>query len=278
MLKSALSSYHRFINDQADERTTHWFFVHSPLPVVTLLAGYLLIVCDVGPRFMKNRKPYNVDRLMIAYNLFQVFMCGVVVVRLVPEVWKADFFCEEINYDKDAAGMSVPITTYIIYWLKICDLLDTIFFVLRKKYNQITFLHVYHHTIMVFYVWLCLKYVAGGQMIYLGFINSFVHMVMYFYYMMTAYNPAYKKSPWWKKHITQLQLVQFFMSSVYMTMPLTQKDCNYPIAVPLMVLPQLFAITVLFADFYYKTYIRSKPTIKPLEVQTNGISKASKNE
>lgn len=51
--------------------------------MVTLLAGYLLIVCDVGPRFMKNRKPYNVDRLMIAYNLFQVFMCGVVVVRVI---------------------------------------------------------------------------------------------------------------------------------------------------------------------------------------------------
>ena len=38
-----------------------------------------------------------------------------------------------------------------------------IFFALRKKSNQITFLHVFHHLTMFPYAWIVTKYVAGGQ-------------------------------------------------------------------------------------------------------------------
>lgn len=48
------------------------------------------------------------------------------------------------------------------YLIKIVDLLDTIFFVLRKKNNQVTFLHIYHHAIMVFGCYLYIKFMSGG--------------------------------------------------------------------------------------------------------------------
>lgn len=38
-----------------------------------------------------------------------------------------------------------------------------IFFILRKKNGQLTFLHVYHHGTMIFNWWAGVKYVAGGQ-------------------------------------------------------------------------------------------------------------------
>lgn len=38
-----------------------------------------------------------------------------------------------------------------------------IFFILRKKNGQLTFLHVYHHATMIFNWWAGVKYVAGGQ-------------------------------------------------------------------------------------------------------------------
>ena len=37
------------------------------------------------------------------------------------------------------------------------------FFILRKKNNQMTFLHIYHHGTMVFNWWLGAKYAPGGQ-------------------------------------------------------------------------------------------------------------------
>jgi hypothetical protein len=43
------------------------------------------------------------------------------------------------------------------------------FFALRKKSNQITFLHVFHHLTMFPYAWLGLKYVGGGQSKHLNF-------------------------------------------------------------------------------------------------------------
>lgn len=38
-------------------------------------------------------------------------------------------------------------------------------------------------------------------------INSMVHVVMYFYYGLSAAGPAFQKYLWWKKHITAIQLV-----------------------------------------------------------------------
>jgi hypothetical protein len=38
-------------------------------------------------------------------------------------------------------------------------------------------------------------------------LNCFVHIVMYFYYMVSALGPEYRKYLWWKKYLTSLQLV-----------------------------------------------------------------------
>jgi hypothetical protein len=36
-----------------------------------------------------------------------------------------------------------------------------VFFVLRKKDNQVTFLHLYHHTMVLLTVWVLTKFVPG---------------------------------------------------------------------------------------------------------------------
>ena len=61
---------------------------------------------------------------------------------------------------------------------------------------------------MVILSWCGCKYFAGGHGVLLGTINCFVHTIMYFYYFLTAISDSYKKSIWWKKHITQLQMVK----------------------------------------------------------------------
>lgn len=50
---------------------------------------------------------------------------------------------------------------WLYYMCKITELLDTVFFVLRKKQNQITFLHLYHHTLMPICGLIGIKYFAG---------------------------------------------------------------------------------------------------------------------
>jgi hypothetical protein len=44
-----------------------------------------------------------------------------------------------------------------------------------------------------------------------SFINSFVHIIMYSYYLLAALGPTVQKYLWWKKYITTLQMVRRFL-------------------------------------------------------------------
>ena len=57
---------------------------------------------------------------------------------------------------------------HLYFIVKVVDLLDTVFFVLRKKQNQVTFLHVYHHVGMVIAGWIAVKYLPGGHVTFVG--------------------------------------------------------------------------------------------------------------
>lgn len=57
---------------------------------------------------------------------------------------------------------------YQYFIVKIIDMVDTVFFVLRKKQNQVSFLHVYHHTAMVLAGWIAVKWIPGGHLVFLG--------------------------------------------------------------------------------------------------------------
>jgi hypothetical protein len=47
----------------------------------------------------------------------------------------------------------------------------------------------------------------GGHGTLLGVINSFVHIIMYAYYLLAALGPEVQKYLWWKKYLTTLQIV-----------------------------------------------------------------------
>lgn len=87
------------------------------------------------------------------------------------------------------------------------NLIFQLFIILKKKNSHLTFLHCYHHFCMVVGIYAAARWVPGGHGILLGFVNLFVHAFMYFYYFLTAFKPELKKSIWWKKNITQFQLV-----------------------------------------------------------------------
>jgi GNS1/SUR4 family len=119
------------------------------------------------------------------------------------------FDCEPINDYNDTSEFAMTVVNYchLYFMIKVFDLLDTVFFVLRKKSSHLSFLHVYHHAGILLGSYVCTKYVPGGHATLLGIINSFVHAVMYFYYFMSAYKPEIKKSIFWKKQITHIQMV-----------------------------------------------------------------------
>lgn len=151
--------------------------------------------------------------------------------------------------------------TYAFFINKILDLMDTVFFVLRKSYKQITFLHIYHHIIMVITTyWVMRFYGFGGQYILMGFLNTFVHSVMYMYYFLTALMPEMKSSLWWKKYLTIIQLVQFIIllfQSIYIL--IFNPKCEFPLLMQYMQIFQATAMILMFSKFYIKTYLKPEP-------------------
>nr|XP_018914890.1 PREDICTED: elongation of very long chain fatty acids protein AAEL008004-like isoform X3 [Bemisia tabaci]XP_018914891.1 PREDICTED: elongation of very long chain fatty acids protein AAEL008004-like isoform X3 [Bemisia tabaci] len=142
-------------------------------------------------------------------------------------------------------------------FIKIIDLLDTVFFVLRKKQSHITVLHVYHHTCMAVGTWAFVKYTEGQQCVLIGVINSAVHAVMYGYYLLSALGPQVQKYLWWKKYITKLQMGQFIVIMGYLLRMLLY-DNNLPKIVIIGLFTNTGVFLALFYDFYRKSYF--KPT------------------
>lgn len=48
---------------------------------------------------------------------------------------------------------------------------------------------------------------VGGHSTFFGLLNTFVHIIMYAYYMLAAMGPQMQKYLWWKKYLTALQMV-----------------------------------------------------------------------
>lgn len=124
---------------------------------------------------------------------------------------------------------------YVYYLSKLTEFADTTFFVLRKKKTQITWLHLYHHALTPMEAWLLVKFISGssgksfsskffddtcwffvgGNATFPNILNNFVHVLMYFYYMLAAMGPQYQKYLWWKKYMTELQIVSKIVVRIF---------------------------------------------------------------
>lgn len=72
LVKMALDQYTEILTTISDPRVNDWPLMDSPIPTVLIVLLYMYIVVFFGPRMMANRKPYNLRKVLIAYNAFQV--------------------------------------------------------------------------------------------------------------------------------------------------------------------------------------------------------------
>ncbi|KAJ8954317.1 hypothetical protein NQ318_005904 [Aromia moschata] len=68
-----------------DPRTSDWPLMHSPVPTVIMVLGYLYVILFLGPRMMENRKPFKLREVLIVYNgaqvLYSLFMLYETITR-----------------------------------------------------------------------------------------------------------------------------------------------------------------------------------------------------
>lgn len=64
-----------------------------------------------------------------------------------------------------------------------------------------------------------MKFAPGGHSTFFAMLNAFVHIVMYFYYMIAAMGPEYQKYIWWKKYLTAFQMVSETRDAISAVIP-----------------------------------------------------------
>ncbi|KAG0429678.1 hypothetical protein HPB47_023399 [Ixodes persulcatus] len=241
-----------------DPRTLGWPLVGSKSFLVTLLVSYVYLVTVGGPRFMKKRKPYeNLKPLILLYNLSMVFFNVHFFKGFLTATYLGGGYsivCQGIDFEaRNEVTMELLELGWWYNWVRIADFLDTIFFVLRKKDSHVSFLHVTHHVIVVFNGWFGLAYGSDGQIALGVLINTFVHIVMYSYYFLSLLGPRVRPYLWWKRYLTQLQLVQFVVTLVHMSIPFFM-DCGYPRPHMVIIMCEEIFFFVTFMRFYTKAY------------------------
>ncbi|PNF22829.1 Elongation of very long chain fatty acids protein 7 [Cryptotermes secundus] len=256
VIKAGRRAFDEWVIGKMDSRSDDWFLMGSIWHAVAILALYLYFVKHLGPNLMKNRPAFKLEGLMKAYNLLQIITNVYMLLLSLDAAWafKYKWVCEPVDYSRTPSAYYALKGVWTYLMIKVLDLMDTVFIVLRKKDSQASFLHVYHHGGMFVLAWAATKYLPGGHLTLLGPVNSFVHIVMYTYYFITATWPEFRNKLWWKRHLTEMQMIQFLVIFLHSSLVFTQETCAYPKPFALVHVIQCGVMFFLFLDFYLKTY------------------------
>lgn len=204
---------------------------------------------------MKDRKPFDLDNFTRCYNVFQVVTC----IYFVNWAYNRGFTlsstwqCPEKKTSwEDFVSLVNCNWRFII--LRLIELVETVVFVLRKKQNQVSTLHVYHHISTATMLWLFLKYQVNEMGVYTCALNSMIHIGMYSYYFLTSFKALRPHLKIVKPFITIIQLVQLVLIFGHVVVALTK--CNETKLYYALIVNMLILIG-FFAKFYIDTYMKA---------------------
>ncbi|KAI1307593.1 putative protein for very long chain fatty acid elongation [Halotydeus destructor] len=250
--------YHDFWESHGDPRVSGFPLMSGgPWPILTLIGVYIMFVKGLGPKLMKHRAPYNLRATIFVYNSLMCIFNGYTFYAILVRsgFTKLVFHCAPAEPDKVDHLWQWRLQLGWLYTMsKLVDLMDTVFFVLRKNYHQVSTLHVVHHSLVPINCWLGLKYIPSESVVFFPFANSFVHFVMYFYYALTTLGPWVKPYLWWKPWVTKLQIVQLAAMCAHCIYITLAPDCHVPKILFAIGIPEAMFFVYMFIKFFINSY------------------------
>ncbi|KNC37417.1 long chain polyunsaturated fatty acid elongation enzyme [Plasmodium falciparum RAJ116] len=120
------------------------------------------LAAKIAPAITRSHKStpleQMVEKLTPSYNLLQVLFSLIITLLTVYEAKNRRFslFYNSVDFSKKNIALN-----------KLVDFVDTILIVLRKKWNQFTFLHVYHHLSVFLTMWVNTSVGYEGDIYYI---------------------------------------------------------------------------------------------------------------
>jgi len=262
------SSVFEFEKNFNDVEATHWMKKNWQKSII--YSGIYLVVIFGGQHLMKDRPRLELRPLLTVWNTILAIFSIMGALRSWPEflylITTHGFYhtvCISTMY-KGVSGF----WTYLFVMSKLIELGDTLFIILRKQ--QLIFLHWYHHITVFIYVWYSyMDHTAPGQWFLV--MNYTVHALMYTYYAFRSMK--FKISKWVMMTITTLQLVQMIIGCFIAAYTHVQMQngvfCNQTRENVIFCMMMYFSYFILFAHFFYTTYIANNKKAQNQSTATN---------
>lgn len=233
------------------ERATYFFENSYRLESFPTFAFYLTCIALI-PLWKKVLPQLELKMVMIIYNI----ICVILSIAATGLCAYGAVIPGEIYAFKENWYTKTGLLVYT--FSKNFELLDTLFMILRQRWRQISFLHVFHHSSILIlgnYAYVHAPYPPIALVLAL---NSLVHIFLYAYYAQTAIWKTQR--PTWKKRLTQLQIWQFVFDVILSGYGyLHHGFCIYSVFYGL-------SMMILFGNFYYVAYVKRRPdTMKKTE-------------
>lgn len=239
---------------------TKGFWMTDFASAFTVALAYVLFVV-FGSKFMANRDPIDPYPIKFFYNVSQIMLCAYMTIEAVFLAYRNGYglnVCVGYNQENPAIANLL----WLFYISKIWDFWDTIFIVLGKKWRQLSFLHVYHHTTIFLFYWLNANVFYDGDVYVTIVLNGFIHTVMYTYYficMHTKVKGTGEAIPiWWKPYLTILQLIQFVTMMSQGTYLVINGCDTLSIRITATYVVYILSLFFLFAQFFVQSYMKPK--------------------
>jgi len=245
--------------NQFTGHTKGWFMTDFP-SAFNIALVYLLFVL-IGSQVMKVLPAIDPYPIKFFYNVSQIMLCAYMTIEACLLAYRNGYTLTPcVGYNQNNPALANLL--WLFYVSKIWDFWDTIFIILGKKWRQLSFLHVYHHTTIFLFYWLNANVFYDGDIYLTIALNGFIHTVMYTYYficMHTKDKKTGKSIPiWWKSYLTLMQLVQF-VTMMSQGSYLAINGCDtLSIRITMTYVVYILSLFFLFAQFFVQSYIKPK--------------------
>ncbi|CAG9839935.1 unnamed protein product [Diabrotica balteata] len=238
------------------------YVVSSPDFFCSFVLFYVFSIRVLGPKLMQHRQPYNIKNLVIGYNVIQILVNIYIVYECIYVYFtNPNWICIDARPKQDFANVCKH-----YYFLKLFDIVETMFFILRKSYRQASFLHLYHHSAICLAAFLNFRYDYGDTTLIVGLLNCATHVLMYIYYLLTAIDSKWRDNVTIKKVLTSIQIIQLNMMWIYFGLTKLTPGCKtMPRYVLYMWIAQNLFMVSLFLKFYFKTYVKKEVSVSKEE-------------